>query len=67
MTAVLGLCLDRPELCARLVAGLDHLEAEVVYAARFEMATCVDDVLSRRTRALLVDARSASCGSGPDC
>jgi glycerol-3-phosphate dehydrogenase len=63
MTAVLGLGLDRPELCARLVAGLDHLEAEVVYAARFEMATCVDDVLSRRTRALLVDARSAGAAA----
>ena len=57
--AVLGLSVDRPELRARLVAGLAHIEAEVVYAARFEMAMCVDDVLSRRTRALLLDARSA--------
>ena len=48
--AVLGLSVDRPELRERLVGGLAHLEAEVVYAARFEMATCVDDVLSRRTR-----------------
>jgi glycerol-3-phosphate dehydrogenase len=63
MTAVLGLGLDRPELCARLVGGLDHIEAEVVYAARFEMATCVDDVLSRRTRALLLDARSAAAAA----
>ena len=58
--AVLGLSVDRPELRERLVGGLAHLEAEVVYAARFEMATCVDDVLSRRTRALLLDARSAA-------
>jgi glycerol-3-phosphate dehydrogenase len=58
--AVLGLCFDRPELRERLVADLANLEAEVVYAARFEMATCVEDVLSRRTRALLLDARSAA-------
>jgi glycerol-3-phosphate dehydrogenase len=58
--AVLGLCFDRPELREPLVDGLAHLEAEVVYAARFEMATCVEDVLSRRTRALLLDARSAA-------
>ncbi len=58
--AVLGLGFDRPELRERLVEGLEHLEAEVVYAARFEMATCVEDVLSRRTRALLLDARSAA-------
>jgi glycerol-3-phosphate dehydrogenase len=61
--AVLGLSIDRPELRARLVDGLAHLEAEVVYAARFEMATCVDDVLSRRTRALLLDARSAAAAA----
>ena len=61
--AVLGLCVDRPELRERLIGGLAHLEAEVVYAARFEMATCVDDVLSRRTRALLLDARSAAAAA----
>jgi glycerol-3-phosphate dehydrogenase len=63
MMAVLGLGIDRPELCARLVGGLDHLEAEVVYAARFEMAECVEDVLSRRIRALLLDARSAAAAA----
>ncbi|MGD0875481.1 MAG: glycerol-3-phosphate dehydrogenase/oxidase [Acidimicrobiales bacterium] len=57
--AVLGLSTDRPELGQRL-AGLGHLEAEVVFAARFEMATCVEDVLSRRTRAVLLDANSAA-------
>ncbi len=62
-TAVLGLSIDRPELREHLVAGLAHLEAEVVYAARFEMATCVDDVLSRRIRALLLDARAATAAA----
>jgi glycerol-3-phosphate dehydrogenase len=61
--AVLGLSIDRPELSERLAGGLGHLEAEVVYAARFEMAMCVDDVLSRRTRALLLDARSATAAA----
>jgi len=61
--AVLGLGFDRPELRARLAEGIAHIEAEVVYAARFEMATCVEDVLSRRTRAMLIDARSAAAAA----
>ena len=32
---------------------------EVVWAARYEMARTVEDVLARRTRALLLDARAA--------
>jgi glycerol-3-phosphate dehydrogenase len=32
---------------------------EVVWAARHEMARTVEDVLARRTRALLLDARAA--------
>ena len=62
-SAVLGLTVERPELRARLVQGLAHLEAEVVYAARYEMATCVEDVLSRRTRALLLDAGAAAAAA----
>ena len=38
---------------------LDHRRAEVVWAARKEMARTVDDVLSRRIRALQLDARAA--------
>ncbi|MDX1674933.1 MAG: glycerol-3-phosphate dehydrogenase C-terminal domain-containing protein, partial [Longimicrobiales bacterium] len=33
---------------------------EVVWAARHEMARTVEDVLARRTRALLLDARAAA-------
>jgi glycerol-3-phosphate dehydrogenase len=61
--AVLSLTADRPELGERLVQGLPHIEAEVLYAARFEMAVCVEDVLSRRTRALLLDAGAASAAA----
>jgi glycerol-3-phosphate dehydrogenase len=35
------------------------LAAEVVWAARHEMARTVDDVLARRTRSLLLDARAS--------
>jgi glycerol-3-phosphate dehydrogenase len=48
-------------------AGLDALlhprlpfrMREVVWAARYEMARTVEDVLARRTRALFLDARAA--------
>ena len=43
-----------PELGRPLVPGLPYLRAEAVYAARYEMAHTLDDVLSRRTRALLL-------------
>lgn len=45
-----------------LVPGLPYLAAEAVYAARYEMATSVDDVLSRRTRARLL-ARDAAAAA----
>jgi glycerol-3-phosphate dehydrogenase len=41
---------------------LPYVGAEVVWAARHEGARTVEDVLSRRTRALILDARaSAQC------
>jgi len=51
--ALMGLIQRDPTLAEPLVAGLDYLRAEAVFAARFEMAGSVDDVLSRRTRARL--------------
>jgi len=47
--------LDRP-----LVAGQPYLRAEAVYAVRHEMATTLDDVLCRRTRAHLFDRRACA-------
>jgi glycerol-3-phosphate dehydrogenase len=44
-------CLLHPRLPFRL--------SEVVWAARYEMARTVEDVLARRTRALFLDARAA--------
>ena len=37
-------------LLGRLVEGEDHLEAEVLWAARYELALSIDDVLARRMR-----------------
>lgn len=48
-----------PALCAPIVPGHEYLLGEVVYAARYEMARTVDDVLTRRTR-LRLYARDAS-------
>ena len=42
-----------------LDSQLPYLEAEVVWAARMEMARTVEDVLARRTRALFLNARAA--------
>ena len=38
---------------------LPYLRGEVIWAARSEMARTVEDVLSRRTRALMLDANAA--------
>jgi glycerol-3-phosphate dehydrogenase len=58
--AVLAMAEGRPELLEPLVEGLPYLGVEVVHAARSEMAMSLDDVLSRRTRARLLDARRAA-------
>jgi glycerol-3-phosphate dehydrogenase len=53
-----------PSLAEPLVPGLPYLKAEAVYAARYEMAHTVEDVLSRRTRALLL-GRDAAIAAAP--
>jgi glycerol-3-phosphate dehydrogenase len=51
-----------PQLAGPLVPGLPYLRAEAVYAARYEMAWTLEDVLARRTRALFL-ARDASAAA----
>lgn len=63
--AVLDLVGAAPDLADPLVPGLPYLRAEAVYAARREMAHTVSDVLSRRTRALILD-REAAATAAPD-
>ncbi|WP_263408387.1 glycerol-3-phosphate dehydrogenase/oxidase [Terriglobus tenax] len=50
---------NEPALGEKLDGALPFLRAEVVYAARAEMARTVEDVLSRRCRALILDAKAA--------
>ncbi len=63
--AVAALERSDPELARPLIDDLPYSRAEVVYAARAEMARSVDDVLSRRTRARLL-ARDASAAAAAD-
>lgn len=55
---VAALILDDPSLGEPLVDSLPFLGAEVLYAVRAEMAMTLDDVLARRTRARLQNARA---------
>ncbi len=55
-----GLVAERPEWGERLHPRLPYLAADVVRAARHEMARSVEDALARRTRALLLDARASA-------
>jgi len=57
--AIEALAVASPELAERLHASLPYRQAEVVWAVREEMARTLDDVLARRTRALLLNARAA--------
>ncbi|MEJ2503085.1 MAG: FAD-dependent oxidoreductase [Gemmatimonadota bacterium] len=53
------LLAEAPERGEPVHPGLAVRVGEVVWAARHEMARTVDDVLARRTRSLLLDARAA--------
>ncbi len=50
---------DEPVLAEPLHPNLPYLASEVVWAVRHEWARSVEDVLARRTRALLLDARAS--------
>ncbi len=62
--AIEGLMREDPELREPLEPRLPYPRALVVWAARHEMARTVEDVLSRRTRSLLLDA-AASIDAAP--
>jgi len=48
-----------PELGEKLHERLPYIKAQVVWAVQNEMAMTVEDVLARRTRALLLDAKAS--------
>jgi glycerol-3-phosphate dehydrogenase len=63
--AVEAVCAEQPGWDRPLHPRLPYRLGEVVWAARHEQARTVEDVLARRTRALLLDAR-ASAEAAPD-
>jgi glycerol-3-phosphate dehydrogenase len=50
---------EDPDLAAKLHPELRYQKAEVIWHARQEMARTVEDVLARRTRALLLNAQAS--------
>jgi len=59
LPAIRALSSGNPSLDKPLHPRLPFRMREVVWAARYEMARTVEDVLARRTRALFLDARAA--------
>lgn len=56
---------ENPALGERLHPELPYQHAEVVWHVRGEMAQTVEDVLARRTRALLLNARASAEAARP--
>lgn len=54
-----------PTLAVQLHPALPYIAAEVVWAARSEMARTVEDVLARHTRALFLNAAAADAMAEP--
>jgi glycerol-3-phosphate dehydrogenase len=50
ISEILEIIKEQPKLAKRLDADLPYIKAEIVYAASYEGAQSVDDVISRRTR-----------------
>jgi glycerol-3-phosphate dehydrogenase len=50
---------NNPSLQDLLHPGLPYTKAEVIWAVQHEMALTIEDVLARRTRALLLDAKAS--------
>jgi glycerol-3-phosphate dehydrogenase len=63
--AIAALIKQDASLGRPLVPGLPYLRAEAVWAVREEMATTLEDVLARRTRAQLKD-RAATAEAAAD-
>lgn len=53
------LIAQSPQLGEQLHSALPYTAAEVLWAARHEMARTVEDILARRTRALFLNSRAA--------
>lgn len=60
---VVGIAAEDATLLEPVVDGLAYTGAELVFAARRELAVTLVDLLCRRTRAHLIDARSTSAAA----
>lgn len=58
--AVLAMVAADPSLGEPLAEGLPYLRAEALYAARYEMVQTLADVVYRRTRVAILDARATA-------
>lgn len=59
VVGLMKLLEENDEWKERLHPNLPYLKGEVVWAVRNELAITIEDVLSRRTRALLLDAKAS--------
>jgi glycerol-3-phosphate dehydrogenase len=62
---VLAMVEERPELAQRIVPDLPDLLAEAPFSVRYEQAASLADVLLRRTRLGLLEARALVDPAGP--
>ncbi len=58
--AIRDLIRQQPALAGRIHPSLEFQKAEIVWHVRHEMARTVEDVLARRIRALLLNARASA-------
>ena len=63
--AILSMIDKDPSLAAEAITGLPYTKAELLYSAEHEMATSLTDILSRRCRAHIQDAR-ATLSAAPE-
>ena len=64
-SAVEEIAKEGPDLTQKIHPELPYIAAEVVWAVREEMARTIEDVLARRTRAILLGARASIAAAPP--
>ncbi|HEX8638929.1 MAG TPA: glycerol-3-phosphate dehydrogenase C-terminal domain-containing protein, partial [Pyrinomonadaceae bacterium] len=57
--AIAKIIAENSHMSEKLHPNLPYCAAEIIWAARNEMARTIEDALARRTRALFLDARAA--------
>lgn len=62
---ILAMIDNDPSLASPAISGLPYTKAELLYSAEYELATSLIDILSRRCRAHIQDAR-ATLAAAPE-